>query len=194
MKSCLSSIVIVAALFAVPARAQPAVSGSDSERARVELGAGVGAAGVPGEGGMAFPSATARLNITPHVAADAIAAFDVGPYTHGISGFYILQAHQTFGSPRRRVAPFANYGVLGTFTYRRDPEFRYVLSTGDTVVFPARTYRSVTRPFGVIGGGGARVRLASHAYVEAGAELCAVEGGAVVIVRTGVTIPIGRGR
>ncbi|HEV3139387.1 MAG TPA: hypothetical protein VGY57_02660 [Vicinamibacterales bacterium] len=179
-----------------PAAAQSgADASSESDRvAWAELGAGVGAVGVPGEGGMSFPSATARMNITRRIAVDASAAFDVGPYTHGLSGFYVLQAHQTFGAAPRRIAPFATYGVLGSFSYQREPEYRYVLSTGDTVVIPARTYRRMTRPLGILVGGGARIRLAQRAYAEAGAELGAVDGGVVVIARAGLTIPIGAGR
>src|SRR5258708_35442808 len=106
MKQFLSSITLVCAAMApVPARAQPGASVPESERvAHVELGAGLGVAGFLGEGGMAFPSATARVNITRGVAIDATAAFNVGPYSDGPSGFYLRQARPTFQS-RQRVSP-----------------------------------------------------------------------------------------
>ena len=193
MKRHLLLVVLSSGLLvAAPAWAQSPDVGVD-HLARVELGAGFGMAGVFGGGAMMFPSAGVRVNITRRVAIDATATFDVGPYVTGLTGFYVLQAHHTL-APGQRVSPFATYGVLGEFTYRRQPEYRYALPTGDTVVVPAQTFRRMSRPFAVLGGGGARVRLAPHAFLETGAELGVAEGAVMAVVTVGVTIPIGGGR
>ena len=181
MRTLFPALLLVAAV-ATPAAAQ------------VELGGGVAAVATP-YGAGAFPSLQARVDFTRHFAVETVAAFEPGGFKHGVEGTYLLQVHQAFGASTSKVTPFATYGVLGSFEYRRYPEFRYTLPpTGDTVVYPAYTRRSLSGPFGLTGGVGARVRLTPHAFFEAGAQLLEVDGSFAVAFSGGVTVPIGHGR
>jgi len=159
----------------------------------VELGGGLGAGLAPG-GGALLPSLQARVNLTSRVAIDVVTDFNTGEYSRGIEGTYLLQIHQTVGASHPTFTPFVTYGGAGNFEYRHVSGLQYTLSTGDTVVFPAYTYRRFSRPFAVTAGGGVRARLARNVFLETGAQLVAVEGGAGVLVNVGISVPIGRGR
>src|SRR5436190_20781077 len=139
--------------------------------ARVEIGGGVGIAGAFGVGGgPASPTLSARVNITRRLGLEV--ATDLFPSSPGLTGLYRLQAHHAVGRALGLVTAFVSYGALGTFESRHQPERRQLIrETGDTVIYPAHRYGRISRPYAVIGGGGARVKLATHLVFETGGDL-----------------------
>jgi hypothetical protein len=138
------------------------------------------------------PALDARINVTEHVAVDVSTVFDPTA-SRGVQGGYLLQLHHRFGDRAQKVTPFATYGVVGGFKYRRDPELRYTLGSGDTVTYPAHTDAAVTAPSAVALGGGASIRLASHAFLELGGQAFIGKGFGFGFT-SGVTVPLGKGR
>jgi hypothetical protein len=170
MQFQLPLLIALAALVGVaPARAQSTTGVVDERVAWAELGLGGALTGVGG-GGALFPSAAVRVNVSRHDAVDLTAAFFAGPYARGLSGFYVLEGRHTFPARTSGAIPFATYGIVGGFTERAVPEYSYQ---------------------GVVGGGGARARLNSRAYVEASGELCACHWGLGLVARAGIMVPIG---
>jgi hypothetical protein len=106
---------------------------------------------------------------------------------------YLLQVHQTVGRPRRHVTPFVTYGANGTFEYVHHPERRFAYLNGDTVVFPGSRHAEISKPFAFVIGGGYRVRLVSHVFIEAGAQALVPIGywAPVAVFSAGVMVPIG---
>jgi hypothetical protein len=190
---CVPYVVLSMLCCAAGAAAQPAEAPAREPRpALIEVGGGLTTAVWLGSA-TGFPMLQARVNVTRQIAVEAAVVFDVGPSRSGVQGLYALQVRQTFGPAASKVVPFATYGVLGDFEYVHIPELRYSLSTGDTVVRPAGTVRTVSRPFGLVGGGGARVRLAAHAYLELAGQL-AVADGWMPLLTAGISMPLGRGK
>jgi hypothetical protein len=155
---------------------------------RFEVGGGAVAA-LPS---LVAPALDARVNINERLAVDVSTVFDPSA-SRGVQGAYLLQVHQRFGDRAQKVRPFAAYGVTGAFKYRRNPELRFTLSSGDTVTYPAYTDAALTRPAALAIGGGASIRLASHAFLELGGQTF-IRNGIGFGFTSGVTVPLGKGR
>jgi hypothetical protein len=177
-----------------PASAQVLETSSDESHrlTRIELGGGFSGGVVPV--GRPIPSVEARLNISPRIAIDVVGDFETSRYSQGIEGLYVLQIRQLVGDPHRTLTPFVTYGAVGWFQYQHVSGSQYTLATGDRVVYPASTNARLSMPFAMVGGGGARVGLARHLFLEAGAQVVAGPFFAGLLFNAGVMVPIGRAR
>jgi hypothetical protein len=179
--------VILVLLGASPAAAQTTGSRSADDRL-FALGGGGVVFVVPGEGMAFLPSAIFRVNVLPRLAVEAGGDFWL---SRGLYGFYRLQAHLTPGARTGRVTPFLNVGTLGGFRSYRVLEYTNVLPTGDVVHRAAYRRGEISRPFGILAGGGARVRLSPAISLETGGHfLLADEGWALMFNATAV-VPFG---
>ncbi len=199
MKIGRAATVVVGLALALARPAWAQATGTEEREiestSRIEVGGGLGAVWVPygGGGGAWFPSLQARANISPKFAVDVVTTFDPTK-KHGVEGMYLLQVHQTVGAPTPRVSRFVTYGVTGGFEYVHVSERRFSYYSGDTIVFPAYRRGEISRPIGFVGGGGYRVRLANHLFLEAGAQALIPFGYwvPVPLFNAGVIVPIGK--
>ena len=184
---------LVAFALASPAFAQSA--GTDEHEGsgltRIEVGIGLSELYVGGGdfgGGNGLAGIQARVNLSRRFAVETTGNIYLGGFIHGFDytgprggwdqpshlsiplyGIYGVQVHQSF-EPRGRVTPFVTYGGTGWFEYKRVSEFHVPSGTGDTVVYPASSRRTVVPPLIPTGGGGVRFELTRAIVLEAGAQ------------------------
>jgi hypothetical protein len=193
MRSLWATVFLVLA-SACPAWAQSveAPAAESLGMTRIELGGGfVGGVAPAGD---PIPSVEVRVNISPRIAIEAVTDFETGRYSQGVAGLYALQVRQRVGDSHSRVTPFVTYGLVGWFQYRHVNGYQYTLATGERVVYPGGTNAQLSRPFALVGGGGVRVGLARHLFLEAGAQAVGAPSFAGLLFNAGVMVPIGRRR
>jgi hypothetical protein len=92
------------------------------------------------------------------------------------------------------VTPFVTYGIVGGFQYEHVNGFQYTSATGDRVIYPGGSHAHLSSPFALVGGGGTRVGIARHLFLEAGAQVVVRPGFAGLLLNVGAIVPIGRRR
>jgi hypothetical protein len=175
-----------------PAWAQDPTPPRASRGAWVEIGGGVAWLAAPGDSGW-FPSTQLRVNVTPRLSADLRTDWFVGRGVPGFHGFYVLEVRQLLEKPIGGVVPFVSGGVAGEFESRFIQERRFTLPTGDVVVNAARRYNQISRPFAATLGGGARLRVARHLFVEPAAHIWLARDGVAAALNAGIMVALGGG-
>jgi hypothetical protein len=218
MKGYWVTCALVTLALASPARAQTA--GTDEHETaplkRIEVGTGISGLYVGGGdfgGGNGLAGVQVRVNLSRRFAVETTGNVYLGDFIHGFDytgprggwdqpshvsiplyGIYGVQVHQSF-EPRGRVTPFLMYGGTGWFEYERVGELRIPYGTGDTVVYPASSRRTVVPPVIPTAGGGVRVKLARAVFLETGAHAIVLIPFTVGIAASAsVMVPIGRWR
>lgn len=160
-----------------PADARDTARSGESRPARLELGGGMLGVFGPDADAAPIPGSIVRVNLTNHWAAQVVLSIDTVRPRHGFEGSYQIQAAYTGAARDRRIRPFATIGTAGFFAHGR----------------PVAHLNGVHRPEGIIGGGGASVRVWKLLSVESGLQFWMMwssdDAWAGVVWHTMMTIP-----
>lgn len=180
------SLVLLVGL-APPASAQSVAAAEDLSSRWIAVGGGALAVVGP-EVAEFLPSVQFRFNLSPNIAIETSADFDLHVRVYGL---YRIQAHFSPIPAGRTVVPFAVAGVLGSFESRMIAEREITLPTSDIVTLPRYRQSELSGPRGGLVGGGARFKGPARTWVQAAAQFMFGEGGGAFGFQFAVLVPIG---
>jgi len=181
----LSTVLLV--VLASPSYAQSAAAGDDLSSRWIAVGVGAIAIAGP-EVAELLPSAHLRFTISPNIAIETTADFDLHDRVYGL---YRIQAQFSPNPAGRTVVPFVVAGLLGSFESAVVAERQITLPTGDLVTLPRYRRSELSAPLGGLVGGGARFKGPARTWLQAGAQVMFGEGGGALGFQFALVVPFG---